>query len=83
MGNLSDFLGLSLAIVLGCGLLCLLFLSLQMLAQDAKKRGKPGFLIALLVLFTFPMGLLLWLLFRPEPGDPGQRPFRLTDHRTQ
>jgi hypothetical protein len=29
------------------------------------------------------MGLLLWLLFRPEPGDPGQRPFRLTDHRTQ
>jgi hypothetical protein len=83
MGNTSDVFGFSLGVVLACGLLFLLFLSIQMIAKDARKRGKPGLLIALLVLFTFPMGLLLWLLFRPEPRDPDSQPFRLSDHRIQ
>lgn len=83
MGNPSEFLRFLLGIVLACGLLFLLFLSIQMIAKDARKRGKPGLLIALLVLFTFPMGLLLWLLLRPEPRDPEPPPLRLTVHRIQ
>lgn len=34
--------------------------------NDAKDRGKPGCLVALMVLsLNFP-GLLIWLIFRPE-----------------
>jgi len=37
---------------------------------DAEDRGKPGCLVALLVaLLSWPLGLLLWVLFRPEPGS--------------
>ena len=35
--------------------------------HDAKSRGQPGPLVALLVLlFFWPSGLLLWISFRPE-----------------
>ena len=35
---------------------------------DAEARGKPGCLVALLVLlFSWPLGLLMWVVFRPEP----------------
>ncbi|MFQ5400289.1 MAG: hypothetical protein ACE5E7_11910 [Anaerolineae bacterium] len=34
---------------------------------DAERRGKPGCLVALLVLLmTWPVGLILWLLIRPS-----------------
>lgn len=34
---------------------------------DAERRGKPGCLAALLVvLLTWPVGLIVWLLIRPE-----------------
>jgi hypothetical protein len=34
--------------------------------KDAEKRGKPGLLVALLVLLaTWPVGLIIWLLIRP------------------
>jgi len=32
---------------------------------DAKKRGRSGILIALLVFWTFPLGVILWLILRP------------------
>jgi hypothetical protein len=36
--------------------------------RDAHKRGKPGWAAALLVALGFwPFGLLMWILFRPEP----------------
>ncbi|MCA9929949.1 MAG: hypothetical protein KC419_15805 [Anaerolineales bacterium] len=36
--------------------------------QDAENRGKSGCLVALLVLIaTWPIGLIIWLLIRP--GD--------------
>lgn len=38
---------------------------------DAEKRGKPGCLVALLVaLVSWPISLLVWIVFRPEP--PGR-----------
>ena len=35
---------------------------------DAEQRGKPGCLVAILVFFfSWPLGLILWIVFRPEP----------------
>jgi hypothetical protein len=34
--------------------------------NDAKKRGKSPILVTVLVLCFFPLGLIVWLLFRPE-----------------
>jgi hypothetical protein len=34
--------------------------------RDAERRGKPGWLVALLVaLLSWPLSLVVWLLFRP------------------
>ncbi len=34
--------------------------------RDAERRGKPGWLVALLVaLFSWPLSLIIWFLFRP------------------
>jgi UDP-N-acetylmuramyl pentapeptide phosphotransferase/UDP-N-acetylglucosamine-1-phosphate transferase len=38
--------------------------------NDAKRRGKPPLLVSLLVFCSFPLGLLAWLIFRPEPLPP-------------
>lgn len=38
--------------------------------KDANRRGKSPLLVCLLVLFSFPVGLIVWLLFRPEPVPP-------------
>jgi hypothetical protein len=41
-------------------------------------------LVAFAVFFFFPLGLIMWLLFRPEPIDRGGAPpFRLDDYRVQ
>jgi len=45
-------------------------------------EGKSPLLVILAVVICFPLGLILWLLFRPEPVD-GARQFRLRDHRFQ
>lgn len=43
--------------------------------NDAEKRGKSGCLVALLVLFlSWPIGLLAWLIFRPE--EPEEKNYR-------
>ena len=37
--------------------------------KDAEKRGSNGALVCLLVaLIAWPLGLVVWLLVRPEPG---------------
>jgi len=36
--------------------------------RDAKVRGKSGTLVALIVaLVQWPAGLIVWLVFRPDP----------------
>ena len=48
-------------------ILGLLIWSLIWVYGDAERRGKPGWLVVLLVLFLdWPISLLVWLVFRPE-----------------
>ena len=44
--------------------------------RDARLRGRSGILISLLVFWSFPVGVILWLYLRPEllserPQDRG------------
>ena len=49
----------------------LLVWSLVWAYNDAQKRGKPGWLVVLLVLFmNWPFSLLIWVLFRPDVQEP-------------
>lgn len=41
--------------------------------RDGRRRGRSGTLVAMLVLWTFPLGVLLWLLFRPDIVEPARR----------
>jgi len=34
--------------------------------RDGRRRGRSGILVAMLVLWTFPLGIMLWLAFRPD-----------------
>lgn len=39
--------------------------------RDAERRGKPGWLVALLVaLLSWPLSLLIWFVFRPGITTP-------------
>jgi hypothetical protein len=42
--------------------------------SDAERRGKSGVLIGLLVFFTWPLGLLIWVVARPERQLPPPPP---------
>ena len=64
-------------------LLTVLLISMRLLAADARRRGKSAALVVLLAFVSFPLGLLLWLVFRPEPIEPDRREFQLHDHRLQ
>jgi hypothetical protein len=64
--NFFTGLGIIGLIVLGL-LLILYFWSIVWAYHDALKRGKPGWLVAVLVaLLSWPIGLVVWLIFRPE-----------------
>jgi hypothetical protein len=56
-----------IAIVVTLGYLALVIYSCRWAARDASKRGKSGFLIGLLAFLTWPIGLLFWVIARPEP----------------
>ena len=62
------FLLLLLPVLLGLGLW---IASLVWVYRDAKRRGQPGFIIALVAGLVFwPISLLVWLLFRDRMGKP-------------
>lgn len=63
------FLGLGIiGIILGLVVLILYIWSIVWAYRDAERRGKPGWLVAIVVAFlAWPLGLLVWLLVRP--GD--------------
>lgn len=49
-------------------ILALMFWSLWWVYDDAEARGKSGCLVAILVfLIGWPISLLAWVVFRPEP----------------
>lgn len=53
--------------------------------RDARYRGKSPLAVVGLVLFTFPVGLVAWLVFRPDPQPPSTRreKFELDNYRLQ
>jgi len=56
----------AVAVAFVAALLFLLISSLVWVYRDANLRGKPGWLVALLVfLFDWPFSLLMWCVFRP------------------
>ena len=71
IGNLGD-------IVLLLCILAALIATVRMCAKDAIRRGKSPWLVALLVIGFFPVGLLAWLAFRPKivNPDPSQWKFK-------
>ncbi len=57
--------------LVGIVFLGLLIASLAWAYRDAEMRGKPGWLVVLVVLLmNWPFSLLLWLLFRPDVIAP-------------
>ena len=66
------FTGIGLiGIILGVVLLVLYCWSVLWAYRDANRRGKPGWLVAVMVtLFSWPLGLIVWLLFRPTIAKP-------------
>lgn len=50
--------------------------------HDARRRGKPPVLVAMLVLLcAWPLSVLVWLALRPDVVK--RRPFNLDDYRVQ
>ncbi len=71
-------------LILASCIIWLIIAAIGLCAADARRRGKSPVLVVLAVFFFFPLGLIVWLLFRPEPIDKGSaRPFRLEDYRVQ
>ncbi len=66
-----------------CFLIFLLVYGVRGIAEDARARGKDALPVVLLCILCFPLGLLIWIVFRPEPLEPSEQPFRLEDHRAQ
>ncbi|MGV3532884.1 MAG: hypothetical protein ACO1QR_10980 [Chthoniobacteraceae bacterium] len=63
--------------------LAVLKLFIDWALKDAAARGKPGWLVALVVVFFLPLGWLHWLLFRPPLLPPKRREFDLQSLRVQ
>jgi hypothetical protein len=70
-------------LILPAAYIGMLLWTLWVCAGDARRRGKSPLLVTLLIFISFPLGLILWLLFRPEPPNGAGRGFRLEDHRVQ
>ncbi|MEJ8757012.1 hypothetical protein WG947_08400 [Pontibacter sp. H259] len=70
------FAGIGLVgIILGIALLVLYIWSVVWAYKDANRRGKPGWLVALMVaLLSWPVGLIVWLLFRPMASGSFHHP---------
>ena len=66
-------------------LFVLLVVAIRACAAHARRRGKSAFWVTLLVICSFPLGVIAWVVFRPERLDRvgTRRGFRLDDHRVQ
>lgn len=72
---MEDFaVGLSIfGMIVGLIILLIYFWSIIWAYRDAEKRGKPGWLVAVIVaLLAWPLGLLVWLLVRPSDSASTQ-----------
>ena len=83
MENASSLFATLLAILFAVSFLFALVVAIHFIAVDARRRGKSPFLVVLLVFISFPLGMIIWLLFRPEPVNRNRRRLRLEDQRVQ
>jgi tetratricopeptide (TPR) repeat protein len=66
MDDFGGIVGGLIGLCIGLPILAIYIYSIIWAYGDAEKRGKPGWLVALLVLFvTWPVGVIIWLLIRP------------------
>jgi hypothetical protein len=66
----SDTLKMLIAIPFFLLILVVYVASVGWAYTDAQARGKSGCLVALLVaILSWPVGLLIWLVFRPDDRD--------------
>lgn len=77
MDDYSEFLAKSLVIFLLTLVLVLIAMTIRVVAHDARRRGKSPVLVVLLCLLSFPLGLIVWLIFRPDPLPSQSRRFQL------
>jgi Na+/proline symporter len=67
MDDFGNFMSLFVVFCITIPLLVAVLASVVWAYGDAERRGKSGCLVALLVfLLTWPAGLIIWLLIRPE-----------------
>ncbi|NEQ24619.1 MAG: hypothetical protein F6K28_37040 [Microcoleus sp. SIO2G3] len=65
--NSADAIGEIITLLIVVLFLGSFWWSLTWVYADAEERGKPGWLVVLIVLFFgWPLSLLLWLVFRPD-----------------
>jgi len=67
MDEISDFLVKSLVIMFLAFVLVVIAMMIRVVSNDARRRGKSPALVVLLCLLLFPLGVIVWLIFRPEP----------------
>lgn len=82
---MQDALNILLPLIFVLGFLAAFIITIKMCANDARRRGKSPFLVSVIVIFFFPVGLIAWILFRPEPLDGAgtRQEFQLENHRLQ
>jgi len=64
--NIFGNLMLIVGIFFGLSMMLLFIISLIWVYRDAQKRGKTGCLWLLIVFFTWPFGLIAYLLLRDQ-----------------
>ena len=69
MEQLADIGKFLAALLAGLLFLWVYLGSIYLAARDAQARGKPFWLVFLLVWLTWPLGLFAWMVFRPENVD--------------
>jgi len=79
MSDLSDALAVFLGISIAAFALAILAMTVIWVARDARRRGKSPALVVLLCVLSFPLGLVAWLVFRPDPSPLNRKRFRLED----
>jgi hypothetical protein len=63
---MQDALKIIVASTAIVSVLCMFGLAIRYSWTDAKRRGKSPLLVCVFVFCCFPLGLIAWLLFRPE-----------------
>jgi hypothetical protein len=67
MSDIGTFAVSLVGVIVALAFLAVFIYSIVWAYGDAERRGKSGCLVALLVfLLTWPVGLIIWLLIRPE-----------------